>query len=145
MHRHRRSRRRLFHERPCSPPLFWRDVRHVRRTQAFDAFDRSERDIDSVMPQKEIHEWTRRTLPALDLVLAHTVDEVVLLGRGELGKFLAVERLAAPLHGPKRRAIKIDEWRTHTRDARHQQAIAHRHVKLMIDKARNPRLARPRK
>ena len=86
-------------------------MRHVGRAQAFDAFYRPERDINRVMPQEKVNERTRRALPAFDLVLAHAVNEVVLLGRDELSKPFAVDGLAAPLDGSKRSTINVYERR----------------------------------
>ena len=113
--------------------------------KVFDAFDGSERDIDSVMPQQEINQRTRRALPALDLVLAHAVNEVVLLGRGELSKPFAVDGLAALLNGSKRSTINVYERRTHARDARHEQTIPRRYTELIVHEIRDPRFACARK
>ena len=77
----------------------------------------------------------------LDLVLAHAVNEVVLLGRDKLSKPFTVDGLAAPLNGSKRSTINVYERRTHARDARHEQTISRRYAELIVHEIRDPRFA----
>src|SRR5262245_66228839 len=65
-----------------SPPLGRRDVGHVGNAEPGIAFHGAVDDIDGVAAQHQIDEWSARPLPALDLVLAHAVDEAALLRRG---------------------------------------------------------------
>src|SRR6267143_3279360 len=62
-----------------SPPLQGRDVRHVGNAERLVAFERAIHHVDGVAAQHEVHECAGRTLPALDLVLAHQIDQVALL------------------------------------------------------------------
>src|SRR5215472_10988502 len=133
-HPRRPRRRRLFHLSPWSPPLFRRDMRHVRNAEGFVAVHRSVNDIDGIAPQYQIDERCPGTLPTLDLVLAHGVDEVVLLGRTELCEFAAaVERLARIVDGAQRSAIEIGVGRANVKNARFEQGFLRRNGKLLID------------
>src|SRR5216683_3187099 len=67
-------------------------MRHVRNAEGFVAFDGSVDDIDGVAAQHQVDERSAGALPALDLVLAHRVDEIVLLARIELREPAAAVR-----------------------------------------------------
>src|SRR5215470_942727 len=66
-----------------SPPLERRDVRLIRDAERFVALDGAVDDIDGVAAQQEVDEARRRPLPALQLSLAHQVDELALRIGGE--------------------------------------------------------------
>src|SRR5215468_1407343 len=66
-----------------SPPPVRRDVRHVGDAQGLVAFHSAVDHVHRIAAQDEIDEAAGRALPALDLVLAHGVDEAVLLVRAE--------------------------------------------------------------
>src|SRR5271167_2764059 len=61
-----------------SPPLVGCDVRHVGDAEALISLHGAVDDVDGIAAQHEIGEPGRRALPALDLVLAELVDEIVL-------------------------------------------------------------------
>src|SRR5215470_15413847 len=104
-----------------SPPLGRRDVGHVRNAERGIAVHGAVDDVDRVAAQDQIDERSRRALPALDLVLAHVVDEATLLGFAELRESAAVvERLARAVDRAQRGAIEIGVGRTHVEDARFQ-------------------------
>src|SRR5215470_6795195 len=88
-----------------SPPPVGRDVWHVRDAEVLVALDRAVHDVDRVAAQQEVDEAGARALPAVDLVLAHEVDEVALLDRVELGELAAVHGLAGAVHGADGGAI----------------------------------------
>src|SRR5262249_56367059 len=90
-----------------SPPLLWRDVGHIRDAERFVALDCAVDDVDRVAAQDEVDEAAGRSLPAVDLVLAHQADEVALLHGGELGEAAAVLRLAGAIHGADGAAIEL--------------------------------------
>src|SRR3989442_1313311 len=73
-----------------SPPLRWRDVRHVRNAKLGIAFHGAIDDVDGVAAQYQIDEWRARTLPAFDFILADIVDEAALLRINELRKRAAI-------------------------------------------------------
>src|SRR6516162_4477599 len=66
-----------------SPPLIRSDMRHVGNAEGLVALHGAVDHVDRVRAQHEIDEPARRALPAVDLVLPHQVDEVVLIGRGQ--------------------------------------------------------------
>src|SRR5665647_1653110 len=110
-----------------SPPLRGRDVRHIGNAKRGVALDGAVDDVDGVTAQHEIDERTRWSLPAVDLVLAHQVDERVPLVSAELGEFfIAVLRLAGAIDGADGRAIKIHIGRANVENARFQQRLAMR-------------------
>ena len=61
-----------------SPPLGRRDVGHVGNAEAGIALHGAVDDIDGIAAQEQIDERSCRALPALDLVLAHAVDQAAL-------------------------------------------------------------------
>src|SRR6516165_373707 len=98
-------------------------MRHVRDAKGFVAVHGSVDDIDSITAQHESDEGSTGALPALNLVLAHGVDEVVPFARTELREFAtAVERLARIVNGAQRSAIEIGVGRANIEDARFEQA-----------------------
>src|SRR5919198_234498 len=82
-----------------SPPLFRRDMRHVRDAQSIVAFHRSVDHVDGIAACHQIDERSGRALPTLELVLAHQIDYLALLGRAELGEATAVARLTGLVDG----------------------------------------------
>src|SRR5499427_8796544 len=128
-----------------SPPLGRSDVGHVRNAEAGIALHSAVDDVDGIATQDQVDEWSARPLPALDLVLAHVVDEAALLGFAELCKRPAVvERLAGAIDRAQRRAIEIHVGRAHVEDARFEQRLLRRDRDLLIDEVGYPGLARTR-
>src|SRR6516165_2400592 len=110
-----------------SPPLGRSDVGHVRNAEAGIALHGAVDDVDGIATQDQVDEWSTRPLPALNLVLAHIVDEAALLGLAELCKRPAVvERLAGAIDRAQRRAIEIRVGRAHVEDARFEQRLLRR-------------------
>jgi len=84
-------------------------------------------------------------LPALDLVLAHIVDQAALLGFAQFDERPpVVERLACAVDRTQCGAIEIRIRRTHVEDARLEQRLLRRNRDLLIDEMGYPGLARPR-
>src|SRR5215470_13008516 len=128
-----------------SPPLRRSDVGHVRNAEAGIALHGAVDDVDSIAAQHQVDERSPRPLPALDLVLAHIVDEAALLGFAELRKRPAVvERLAGAIDGAQRRAIEIRVGRADVEDARFEQRLLRRDRDLLIDEVGYSGLARTR-
>src|SRR5262245_39796162 len=110
-----------------SPPLGRRDVGPIGNAEGGIAIHGAVDDVDGIAAQHQIDEWSRRTLPALDLVLAHIVDQAALLRFAELNKRPAViKRLTGVIDGPERRAIEIRIGRAHIEDARFEQRLLRR-------------------
>src|SRR5438876_10229126 len=61
-----------------SPPLQWRDMRHVGNAERLVALDRPVHHVDRVAAHQEVDEAGGRPLPALELVLPHEADELAL-------------------------------------------------------------------
>src|SRR6267154_4968441 len=122
-----------------SPPLRRRDMRHVGNVERLVAGHGAVDDIDGVEAQHRIDKAAgRRTLPALDLVLAHIVDEAVLRSGTQFREFLTrVDHLARPVHCAKRGAVEISIWRPHVEDARLKQRLRRRYRNLVVDEMRN--------
>jgi hypothetical protein len=128
-----------------SPPLGRSDVGHVRNAEAGIALHGAVDDVDGIAAQHQIDERAGRPLPALDLVLAHIVDQAALLGFTELRKRPAVvERLAGAIDRAQRRAIEIRVGRADVEDARFEQRLFRRDRDLLIDEVGYPGLARIR-
>src|SRR5262249_33534032 len=90
-----------------SPPRLRFDVGHVGNFEPRVAFRRAIDHVDRVAARDEINERSGRPLPAVDLVLAHAVDEVVLARGVELREAFAVERGARALDRTERGAVEI--------------------------------------
>src|SRR5215510_2419745 len=118
-----------------SPPLRRRDVGHVGNAERGIAFHRAVDDIDGITAQYEVDEGTGGTLPAVDLILAHQIDQGGSFIVFELGKAaVTVMRLACLIYGAERGAIEISIRRPHVENARFEQGLAGRDRKLLIDK-----------
>src|SRR5215470_5270826 len=78
-----------------SPPLLWNDVGLIRDAKHLVALHGAVHDVDGVAAQDGVDERRRRTLPALDLILAHVVHELDLLIGCRLGELVAKQALAA--------------------------------------------------
>src|ERR1700759_3284292 len=94
-----------------SPPLVRGDVRQIRDAEALISLHGAVDDVDGVAAQHEIDLGPRRTLPALDLVLAQRIDEIVLLGGRQRGEALAAARRARTDDAGNCGAIEICEGR----------------------------------
>src|ERR1700733_16255037 len=79
-----------------SPPLFWRDMRHVGNAQRLVAFHRAVDDVDGIGAKRGIDQRTRRSGPVFNLVLPHAVDKLALIGSRHLRE-VATENLAASI------------------------------------------------
>ena len=97
-------------------------------------------DVDRVGAQEEIDEGRARAFPAVELVLAHQIDEVVLLGRCQCSEGFAELGLAGALDRTERRAIKIRVRRSYIHDARFEQRLLRRNRKLLIDEIDDARV-----
>src|SRR6516162_8251322 len=128
-----------------SPPLRRSDVGHVRNAETGIALHGAVDDVDGIAAQHQIDERPARPLPALDLVLAHIVDEAALLGFAKLCKRpAAVERLAGAIDRAQRRAIEVRIGRADVEDARFEQRLLRRDRDLLVDEVGYPGLARTR-
>src|SRR5258708_33436535 len=116
-----------------SPPLFGRDVRHVGDAQGLVAFHGAVDHVDRVATQNEIDEAAGRTLPAVDLVLPHRIDESVPIGGGERRETAPAAGLARLVDGADRGAIEVHERRLDIELARLEQRLAGRNRYLLID------------
>src|SRR5712671_1186307 len=85
-----------------SPAPGRRDVRHIGRSDPFEALDRSVDDIDRVVAQRQIDIGLRGALPVLELALPQRIDEITLLGRIEGRKRALVLALARALDAGER-------------------------------------------
>src|SRR3954469_8701136 len=116
-----------------SPPLQRHDVRLVRNVERFVALDRAVHHIDGVAAQHEVDEARRRALPALQLVLAHQVDELALRISGEPGEALIALRRGRLVDRADRSLVEIGVRRPDVEDACFQQRFLRRHRNLLID------------
>src|SRR5260370_41950566 len=113
-------------------------MRHVRNAEGFVAFHRSVNDIDGVAAQHQVDERSAGALPALDLVLAHGVDKIVLLARTELPELAAaVNRLARIVDGANRTSIKAVKGWANIEDACFEQCFFRRNGELLVDEMGN--------
>jgi hypothetical protein len=124
-------------------------MRHVWNAEGFVAFHCTVDDIHRVATQQQVDERSAGALPALDFVLAHSVDEIVLLARTELRELAAaVERLTRIVDGGNRTSIKAGIGWANIEDACFEQCFFRRNRELLIDemgntcgtRARNERL-----
>src|SRR5712664_1814791 len=132
-----------------SPPLLGRDVRHVRNAEGFVAFHSSVDHVDGVAARHEVDERPGRPLPAVELPLAHQVDELALREGIELREATPLARLARPVDRADRGPVKIRIRGRYVEDAGLEQRLSGRNRKLLTDEmrtgsracARNERLA----
>src|SRR5262249_10083970 len=124
-----------------SPPLGRRDVRHVGNSQRLVARHRAVHHVDRVRAQQRVNERRRGTLPAVELVLAHAIDEIVLFRRRQLDEALAL-RLAHAIDGAEGSAIEIRVGWPHIEDARFEQRFLRRPRNLLIDELDDAGLTR---
>src|ERR1700730_16789581 len=127
-----------------SPPFVGCDVRQVGNSEALVSLHGAVDDIDGVAPQYEIDLRGRRTLPAVDLVLAELIDEVVLLGSRKCCEPFAAAARARFVDAANRSAIVIYEGRPDVDDAGFEQRLARRNRELLVDEMRDADLARAR-
>src|SRR5215471_14614874 len=125
-----------------SPPRLGFDVGHVGNFKPRIAFGRAVDHIDRVAARHEINERSGRSLPAVDLVLAHAVDEVVLARGVELREALAVDRRARALDRSERGAVEIHVGRPHVENARLEQRFLGLNRDLLVDEMHDAGLAR---
>src|SRR5712692_2951886 len=104
-----------------SPPLQRRDMRHVGNAERLVALDGAVDHVDRVAAQHEVDEASGRSLPALELVLAHEVDELALLVARKPGEAASALRPARAIDRAERGAVEIRIRRADVEDARFQQ------------------------
>src|SRR5712691_7833862 len=92
-----------------SPPPLGRDVRHVGDAEGLVAFHGSLDHVDGVAARHEVDERPGRALPAVELVLAHQLDELALCEGIDLREATPVARLARPVERSDRRPIEVHE------------------------------------
>src|SRR3989442_12543010 len=80
-----------------SPPLFGCNMRHVGDAEGLVPFHGPVHHIDRVAARDQIDERPGGALPPVELVLAHQVDELVLLEGVEVREAMAVARLTRPI------------------------------------------------
>src|SRR5713226_460057 len=124
-----------------SPPLLGRDVRHVRDAEGFVTFHRSVDHVDGVAARHEVDERPGRPLPAVELPLAHQVDELALLEGVELRETTPLACLARSVDRGDRGPVEIRIRGLDVEDARLEQRLFGRTRKLLIDEMRNSRRA----
>src|ERR1700716_508277 len=124
-----------------SPPLVGCDVRQVGNPEALVSLHGAVDDIDGVAAQHEIDLRGRRTLPAVDLVLAELIDEIVLLGSRKRGEPFAAAVRARFVDAANRSAIEIYERRFDVDDTGFEQRLTRRNRDLLIDEMRDAGLA----
>src|SRR3954465_7163276 len=107
-----------------SPAPLGKDMWHVGHAQSCKALHRAVGHIDRIIAKDPVHEGLRRSLPALDLVLAQTGDEVALLVGSESGVRPAGQRLARPLDPAQGGTVEVDIWRANLAHAKGQQRVA---------------------
>src|ERR1700732_4208259 len=113
-------------------------MRHVWDGEGFVAFHRAVDDIHGVTTQQQVGERSAGALPALDFVLAHSVDEIVLLARTELRELTAAVKCLAPVVDSGNRAsIKAGIRWANIEDARFEQCFFRRNGELPIDEMGN--------
>src|ERR1700709_2738366 len=89
-----------------SPPLVRCDVRHVGDAETLVSLHGAVDDIDGIASQYEIDQAGRWRLPAVDLVLAELIDEIVLLGSRKSGEPFAAASGARLIDTANRSAIE---------------------------------------
>src|SRR5947209_12645347 len=89
-----------FSKLAMSPTPRRQDVRHVGNAQARKALDGAVDHVDRVVAQRAVDGGLPRTLPALELVLAQPVDEIVLLAGGQLGEATLMLGAAGAIDAP---------------------------------------------
>src|ERR1700716_3164194 len=106
-----------------SPAPLRKDMGHVRHAEPRKALHGAVSHIDRVVARGAIDERLRRALPALDLVLAQTGDEVALLGGGEIGILSAKQRLARTIDPAQGCAVEVDIGWADFANAKGQQRV----------------------
>src|SRR5947209_12504210 len=124
-----------------SPPLLGRDVEHVRDAEGFITFHPPVDHVDGVAASHEVDERPGRPLPAVDLPLAHQVDELALRKGIELREATPLARLARPVDRADRGPVEIPIRGLDVEDACLEQRLFGRNRKLLIDEMRNARRA----
>src|SRR5258706_337050 len=124
-----------------SPPPLGRDVRHVGDAEGLVAFHGSVDHVDGVAARHQVDERPGRALPAVELVLAHQVDELALLHGPELREATPLARLARAVDRCYRRPIEVRRRGLDVEDARFEQRLLGRNRKLLIDEMRDARRA----
>src|ERR1700686_4139286 len=101
-----------------SPALRRCDMRLIRHAEMGVAIHGAVDDVDRVGAQQEIDEWRPRALPGIKLVLAHQVDEIVLLAGAEGGESFTEFAKAGAFDRAERDTIKVRVRWPHIHDAR---------------------------
>src|SRR5690349_3722306 len=106
-----------------SPPLLGHDVRHVGDAEGFVTFQRSVDHVDGVAARHEVDERPGRPLPAVELPLAHQVDELALLEGIEVREANTALRLARPVDRADRGPVEVRVRGLDVEDARLEQRL----------------------
>src|SRR5580704_2139327 len=87
----------------CSSPALCRcDMRLIGHAEMGVAIHGAVDHVDRIGAQQKVNKARARTFPAVELVLAHQVDEIVLLGRRQGGEGPAEFGLARALDRAQR-------------------------------------------
>src|SRR5712671_418702 len=124
-----------------SPPLLGRDMRHIGDAEGLVTLDGSVDHVDRVAARHEVDERPGRSLPAVELVLAHQVDELALLHAFELREAAPLARLARAVDRSDRRPVEVRKRGLDVEDAGFEQRLLRRNRKLLIDEMRDARRA----
>src|SRR5229473_1425100 len=125
-----------------SPPLFWRDMRHIGDAQRLVAFHRAIDDVDGVGAKHGISDCAWPPRPAFNLVLPHAIDKLALIRGRQLRKISTEKFVAALVNRGNCGAVELRERRTEVEDAGLKQRFVRRHRKLLIYKVCDPALTR---
>src|SRR5580704_4857521 len=127
-----------------SPPLFRWDMRHIGDAQRLVAFHRAVDDVHGIGAKHGIDGCARQSRPAFNLVLPHAIDELALIRGRKLRKIPSEDFTTAIVDRGNCGAVELRERRTEVEDASLKQSFVRRYRKLLIDKVRDPGLARLR-
>src|SRR5258707_2476214 len=106
-----------------SPPPLGRDVRHVGDAEGLVAFHGSVDHVDGVAARHEVDERPGWALPAVELVLAHQIDELALLHALELREATPLARLARAVDRADRGSVEIRVRRLDVENARFEERL----------------------
>src|SRR5258708_32580367 len=128
-----------------SPPLFWRDMRHIGDAQRFVALHRAIYDVDGIRAKHGIDDcaWPPPG-PVFNLALPHAIDKLSLIRSRQLREISSEKFAAALVNRGNCGAVELREGRTEVEDAGLKERFLGRHRKLLINKVGDPGLTRLR-
>src|SRR3984893_2584626 len=127
-----------------SPPLFWRDMRHIGDAQRLVAFHRAIHDVDGIGAKHGINDCAWPPRPAFNLVLPHAIDNLSLIRGRQLRKISSEKFVAALVNRDNGGAVELREGRTEVEDEGLKDRFLEGHRKLLINKVCDPGLTRLR-